>query len=1245
MFQKFWESIARDLEEEEGSAPSTWRKNRIETYFLPKLDERVIRLCENDKLKKQRCGKLKDKDLISGYNTFLRYFHDKNYKGGTAKTRHIYAIYVGADSYEDYCNNNGITMISKKKNSGNIYSETQLSSHSLRQKILEYYQNNPEYNFISLLGSQQTDIQKFPMEKFFIDLSYIDKDEISRQEDLMLNEKESYQQKNIRRVLFHNALPHDFISDDILIDHQRLVILGIPGAGKSTFANWLCWNWANKNNEGKEQILIHINIRTLRFASINCIAEYVNRKISPNKNINQIFDCLKNEHYQFLFLLDGLDEITNDKKSILWEDINAISKGCKYIVFTRPYGMINQNFDYQLTFEIIGFNTTTREHYLNNFLVDNEADISTEKLVEILDDNPVLKDFSFNPLMLSYIVLICHIHGSRAEQVLNNIESAYELQDQLLGWLRQYYNTKTFKRSFDELLIESQNFAYEMEVKQLFLYESKNRVDKYSVTTELLAQLGLGNKENLKKDYWNFHFNTITFQEFLAANFIGDKINANAILYLLKNQLQWNFARMLIGYASLHKKEKLIDSILKTLSHLFEKTKHRFYQHLYLYLLGELKKSLLNNYADNAFLAKMLDNYIKTPTDSNWESLLLESIGRIYSKLHPLKQEIFNQLILKELDLVLQKVYFRDLSSGMTRFTNRLITRLYLHQNEKFVKQFLVQVKDYVIAHHKTNLLLIKDKSNKQLQELGMRQNNRIIGLLRMTTEIDENILSKNKNLLLQIVEHLSPNAIEESILLKSISYSELEIWDSLIHNKEKVGLGENIPDIKQRTDTETLIINQANNIYHFSMSCYVFALSIKRHRKDPSSEFLNIIQYLKGILIEKFDQEEGIGYFTNAVEQLTCSVDFLVKTMECLQPKVPMNEVLDVIYTFELENEISFIDDNHFQNFIEKKIEQLLIKYNTDDFERLINIFSNTKNGQNSFSKFRQNIFDLFKQFVKTEEHKLNHAYDGFQANNFIHSYNQAINIVDDFQDILEYEYDKKFFIDKILEHDLQHNTYLKIDLLPKLFGHRFAFYDKQYWQFLESLIDKNQAIFKVFYVLSGSWSFSFKSNLKYIDRIWEKAVTVIPENNTDIGVNAVIIFQSAYRSLKVYKQFECPSFAGKLPENIAAVLNNKNLKLEAVKGTQIFSELLSYSLLQKYITSRDCLLLKSYQEVIDDSPYGYEIIIPEAAELFTIEELEGQESLFGTQLYQETINYIMEHSVIETSFQQKEFEELLKS
>lgn len=189
------------------------------------------------------------------------------------------------------------------------------------------YWQHPDFTQIPVLAGRVGEERSFPMEHFFVDLSYVDKSELSRQDALLLREKESVQEKNVRGALFHNLVPHHMLTDEILSNYRRVAILGNPGVGKSTFARWLCYRWVRSERLLFPYIPVHINLRELRFGERNCLIDYLLRKYLAPMQVEEeaLGKALVMQAHRFLFLLDGLDELAAERKRNMWRYMENIS--------------------------------------------------------------------------------------------------------------------------------------------------------------------------------------------------------------------------------------------------------------------------------------------------------------------------------------------------------------------------------------------------------------------------------------------------------------------------------------------------------------------------------------------------------------------------------------------------------------------------------------------------------------------------------------------------------------------------------------------------------------------------------------------------------------------------------------------------------------------------------------------------------------------------------------------------------
>ena len=115
--EKFWEQIAFDIEKEyKNGHPSTWEKEDIEIFRM-RFGERLQLKCKQrphfiEFLKLPINAKGKPELNIPSYDTFRRIFITKE-SNGKNYTRHLFAIYLDFQSFQDYIDKNEIKITKK----------------------------------------------------------------------------------------------------------------------------------------------------------------------------------------------------------------------------------------------------------------------------------------------------------------------------------------------------------------------------------------------------------------------------------------------------------------------------------------------------------------------------------------------------------------------------------------------------------------------------------------------------------------------------------------------------------------------------------------------------------------------------------------------------------------------------------------------------------------------------------------------------------------------------------------------------------------------------------------------------------------------------------------------------------------------------------------------------------------------------------------------------------------------------
>lgn len=136
-----------------------------------------------------------------------------------------------------------------------------------------------------------------------------------------------------------------------LLKHRAIAVLGDPGAGKSTLLNWFAWYLASGFEQPlpgalAEALPVPIILRELALAEVknfaDLLAAALQRPVAAQLPSPLLADYI--EHGTVLFLIDGLDEVSTDQRTLLRaviaEGIQS-NKNCFFIISSRVVGYEN----------------------------------------------------------------------------------------------------------------------------------------------------------------------------------------------------------------------------------------------------------------------------------------------------------------------------------------------------------------------------------------------------------------------------------------------------------------------------------------------------------------------------------------------------------------------------------------------------------------------------------------------------------------------------------------------------------------------------------------------------------------------------------------------------------------------------------------------------------------------------------------------------------------------------------------
>ena len=268
-----------------------------------------------------------------------------------------------------------------------------------------------------------------------------EKDEIAQADSLMNLSfaREIFSDKKDKPDTVSSDTADETLAVDYILQNQRVVIVGVPGSGKSTLFEYIQIQLAEGELElpldGEQAIPLLLRVRNLdpnKLPREHALIE----KATLSEDIPLIMPTewiqRQMQRGRVLFMLDGLDETEPDivKKSILpWlAEIMNEYPACGYVISSRPVGYPPGSLS-KLKFvecNLKDFSDANIQEYSRHWctavrLSQNEPEKEArkkgkadgDKILESFEANPYIRNLAKNPLMLSAICLINKFEGGQ----------------------------------------------------------------------------------------------------------------------------------------------------------------------------------------------------------------------------------------------------------------------------------------------------------------------------------------------------------------------------------------------------------------------------------------------------------------------------------------------------------------------------------------------------------------------------------------------------------------------------------------------------------------------------------------------------------------------------------------------------------------------------------------------------------------------------------------------------------------
>ncbi|MDF5729687.1 MAG: NACHT domain-containing NTPase [Rhizonema sp. PD38] len=186
--------------------------------------------------------------------------------------------------------------------------------------------------------------------------------------------------------------------------HSKLMILGKPGAGKTTFLKHLALQCINSSQENRIPFFI-----TLKQFSEIChqleLPEFIVQQLGNNLITNtQLIQLL--ESGRFLLLLDGLDEVKEENSSKVINHIKEFSERYrtnKFIITCRIAAR-EEIFEKFTEVELADFDKQQIKTFVTNWFQNQKPD-TAEKFIQQLQSINRINELATNPLLLTLLCL------------------------------------------------------------------------------------------------------------------------------------------------------------------------------------------------------------------------------------------------------------------------------------------------------------------------------------------------------------------------------------------------------------------------------------------------------------------------------------------------------------------------------------------------------------------------------------------------------------------------------------------------------------------------------------------------------------------------------------------------------------------------------------------------------------------------------------------------------------------------
>lgn len=414
--------------------------------------------------------------------------------------------------------------------------------------------------------------------------------------------------------------------------YQKVLVCDSAGMGKSTLSRFISLQTI------KQEVGIPVFIELRKLNSKNSIINEFKKQLN---SINEVFSndfilqLLKQG--EFLIIFDGFDEITNEDKEFVTNDIKKFILDCNenyFLLTSRPESALSSFGEFKVT-NIKGLRPAEAYELLQKFDCVSKASLSESLINEVKGINNQVNEFLVNPFLVSLLYKTYSFKRdipSRKSTFYNEVYTAlYQDHDLSKDSYKRDKHSKLDIQDFRLVLRELANYTakkgeVEYEKGKAIQYISDCKVNlkflsfkEASFVDDLLTTVPVFTTEGI-----NIKWSHKSLQDYFAAEYITSHPQKSAIInHLIEKDIQkyQNIIELIIELDPNLIRQYVLPSILKDLI--------QHYESSYQYLDSKISDDELAIRRMITFDSKCWAN--KVPINKSKDKGIVDDFGRVTS--------------------------------------------------------------------------------------------------------------------------------------------------------------------------------------------------------------------------------------------------------------------------------------------------------------------------------------------------------------------------------------------------------------------------------------------------------------------------------------------------------------------------------------------------------------------------------------------------------------------------------------